>query len=226
MSILRDFERRLESVVEGAFATTFRSGLQPVELAKRALRDMEAGRSIGVKNEMWAPNHFEFLLSPTDHERFAGAEAALAQELAQVVRAGASERGWSLMGPPQIEFHTNDRLRKGVFRCKASIVEGTDPDAGWPAHLTLMSGGRHAHSYPLSGTFTTLGRSDECEVVLEDPAASRRHAEVRNEDGAFVLTDLGSTNGTSVNGAPVTTHVLEDGDRVMIGETVFEFGRR
>lgn len=225
MSILRDFERRLESAVEGAFAKTFRSGLQPVELAKRALRDMEAGRSIGVKNEMWAPNRFVFTLSPPDRENFAGAEAALVAELSQVVRSGASERGWSLMGPPQIELETGARLKKGVFKCDATIVEGTDPAAEAPAHLTSMAGERRGQAYPLSGAVTVLGRLDECEVVLTDPAASRRHAQVRNESGVFTLTDLGSTNGTLLNGAPVSEGILDEGDRITIGQTVLEFRR-
>src|SRR6266513_480131 len=69
VSILRDFERRLEGLVEGFFAKAFRSGLQPIELAKRALREMEAGHTIGVR-EVWAPNRYTFTLSPSDRERF------------------------------------------------------------------------------------------------------------------------------------------------------------
>ena len=101
--ILRDFERRLGGLVEGLFAKTFRSGLQPVELAKRVLKEMDAGRTVGV-NEVWAPNHFAFHLSPDDATRFEQAEAALVAELKSVVRENASERGWGLVGPPEVEF--------------------------------------------------------------------------------------------------------------------------
>src|SRR5205823_7980807 len=93
VSILRDFERRLEGLVEGFFAKAFRSGLQPIELAKRALREMEAGHTIGVR-DVWAPNHYTFSLSQPDLERFSQAEQALASELRQLVRDGAKERGW------------------------------------------------------------------------------------------------------------------------------------
>src|SRR5205085_11762872 len=97
--ILRDFERRLGGLVEGLFAKTFRSGLQPVELAKRLIREQDAGRTVGV-HEVWAPNRFEFTLSAEDAERFEQAEAALIRELRQVVRDNAGEHGYGLMGPP------------------------------------------------------------------------------------------------------------------------------
>ena len=78
MPILRDFERRLGGLVEGFFATTFRSGLQPVELAKRMMREMDASKTVGVK-EVWAPNRYVFTLSESDGQRFEQAEQALAQ---------------------------------------------------------------------------------------------------------------------------------------------------
>src|SRR5712691_5000737 len=103
MPLLRDFERRLESLVEGFFAKAFRAGVQPVELAKRLLRDMDAGQTVGV-NEVWVPNLYVFYLSPEDRARFEQAEHALAGELRQLVRQGAEERGWKLMGPAHVEF--------------------------------------------------------------------------------------------------------------------------
>ena len=103
MPILRDFERRLGGLVEGFFATTFRSGLQPVELAKGMMREMDASKTVGVK-EVWAPNRYVFTLSESDAQRFEQAEQALVGELKQVVREAAAERGWGLVGPPEVEF--------------------------------------------------------------------------------------------------------------------------
>ena len=80
MAILREFERRLGGLVEGLFAKAFRSGLQPVELAKRVMREMDAGRSVGV-SEVWAPNAFASACRPTDAEHFQQAEAAIVTEL-------------------------------------------------------------------------------------------------------------------------------------------------
>src|SRR5215208_135847 len=104
MSVLKDFERRLEGAVEGAFAKTFRSGLQPVELAKKVLRQMDAERTVGVDGSTWAPNRFVFTLSPQDLGRFASATAQISAELGQVALDGARERRWGLVGPPQIVF--------------------------------------------------------------------------------------------------------------------------
>jgi hypothetical protein len=223
MSLLRDFERHLESVVEGAFAKTFRSGLQPVELAKRVLRDMEAGRSVGVGGQTWVPNHYAFTLSSSDRERFAGAEGALRNELAQVVRRGARDRSWGLMGPPQIVFSTDERLKKGSFGCTASIVQGVETGEGMPeARLELIVDGRRGQSYRVAPGLTVIGRQQGCQVVLTDAAASRRHAQVANDNGVFTLTDLGSTNGTLVNGARATSVVLQPGDRITIGATTLE----
>src|SRR6187431_593401 len=90
---LRDFERRLGGLVEGLFSKTFRSGVQPVEIAKRVVRVMDDGKQVAV-NEVWAPNRFEISLSSEDAPRFQQIEPALVKELAGVVLETAAERGW------------------------------------------------------------------------------------------------------------------------------------
>ncbi len=228
MSVLRNFERGLEGAVEGLFAKTFRSGLQPVELAKRILRDMDGGRTVGADGTVWVPNRYVFRLSPVDAERFGAAERALKQELSQVVRDGAQERRWGLMGPPQIEFETDEHLKKGAFKCEASLAEGPTGEQPIPpamAELSVLQGDRRTESFALSKPVTVIGRLDECDITLTDAAASRRHTEVRNVGGVFSVADMASTNGTQVNGAPITTHLLQDGDRITIGQTVLEFRR-
>ncbi|RMG11656.1 MAG: FHA domain-containing protein [Deltaproteobacteria bacterium] len=71
-----------------------------------------------------------------------------------------------------------------------------------------------------------LGRSEGVvDLPIDDDGASRHHASIVHHQGRFVLHDLGSTNGTRVNGDPVTRHVLEDGDRIEIGETTLVFHR-
>lgn len=229
MPNLRDFERRLGGLVEGLFSKTFRSGVQPIELAKRLIKEMEAGRTVGV-NEVWAPNRFAFYLSADDATHFEQAEAAMAAELKTVVRENASERGWGLVGPPEIEFFMDDKLRKGDFVCEASLVEGEEKVApttaasnGHPA-LVVREGGAE-RTVPLEDDAATIGRLPDCEVVLKDKGASRRHAQIRLKDGVATLTDLGSTNGTRLNGSVVQSRTLEDGDRITIGSTVLEFRR-
>lgn len=228
MPILRDFERRLGNMVEGFFATTLRSGLQPVELAKHVMREMDARKTVGVR-EIWAPNHFAFSLSATDGERFEQVEQALAAELKQVVRDTAAERGWGLPGPPEIEFQIDDELSKGRFTCEASFVEGDEEIAPEPAPgeatLVLLDGDRASRTFRLHIDVVTLGRLPECDIQVPDAGASRQHARITRRDGGWVLTDLGSTNGTLVNGEMAQELALQDGDRITIGATVLEFRR-
>jgi hypothetical protein len=214
-------------MVEGFFASTFRSGLQPVELAKRVMREMDVNKTVGVR-EVWAPNRFVFTLSESDGERFEQAERALIAELGRVVRETALERGWGLVGPPEIELVVDEELKRGRFEIEASFVEGEEelaPLAAGQATLTLLEGGTAVRTFSLAKPVVTLGRLPESDVVVDDPGASRQHARISSANGEFVLVDLGSTNGTLVNDAAVAEHALADGDRITIGETVLEFRR-
>ena len=86
--------------------------------------------------------------------------------------------------------------------------------------------------YPLVGALTVIGRDALADIVLDDPGISRRHSEVRvTNDGPHLVTsirDLGSTNGTFVNGERITSVRLQDGDRLTVGRTavVFHAGKR
>ena len=225
MPNLRDFERRLGGLVEGLFSKTFRSGLQPVEIAKRIVRTMDESKQVGV-NEIWAPNRFEVSLSEEDAPRFTPIETPLVSELARLVRDTAAERGWGLVGPPQIELYVDEQLRRGDLDVEASLVEGEDvvaPVASSSSRL-LVHDGATVREVPLAaGATVTIGRLPENDVVLADRGASRRHAQVRLDAGEAVLTDLGSTNGTQLNGRQVQTRSLADGDKIVIGTTLIEY---
>jgi hypothetical protein len=240
LGILSEFERRLEGAIEGLFTKAFRTGLQPVELATRILKEMEANKAIGVR-DVWVPNGYVFYLSQPDRERFSGTEKHLRRELEQVVREGAAERGWGLVGPPEVQFQTDAGLRQGEFRCEPLMIEGpttggaapiqagarggeSDRDRG--AQLVMIEKGKAGKAFPLSKDRVIIGRLGESDLVLSDPGVSRRHAEVRREDGKYVIADLGSTNGTMVNEATIGERVLEEGDRITVGRTVLEFRRR
>jgi hypothetical protein len=242
LGILNDFERRLEGVIEGIFSKAFRTGVQPVELANRILREMEANKTIGVR-EVWVPNGFVFTLSSADRERLGHIEKSLRRELEQVVREGAQERGWDLVGPPEVQFETDLSLKEGEFTCEAVLIEGQtagrmpavaspgdkpEEAEGSPAaaELILIEDNKPSHTYPLAKDHVVIGRLAESDVVVSDPAASRRHAEIRRQNGKYVISDLGSTNGTKVNEASIGERALEEGDRISIGRTILEFRRR
>ena len=133
MSILRDFEKRLEGAVEGFFARAFRSGLQPVELAKAVQRYEGNYQQVGV-DAVFVPNVYRFTLSPTDLERFSGFTRSLQRELADVARRTADEKGWRTHGPIRIEFERSEEIRVGTFELRGKTeTPGQAAAAGVPA---------------------------------------------------------------------------------------------
>lgn len=230
MGVLRNFESRLERGIEGFFRAAFRSGLQPVELAKRILREMEANKTVGVR-EVWVPNRYVLHLSEEDRERFSQMEGALSRELETVVKDGARENGYGLVARPEVVFETDEGLKRGDLVVEAELSEAPGPPsaeqpavapAGEGAMLVLADGGKE---FPIRTERAVIGRLQGSEVEIQDPGASRRHAEIRRQGDEFVVVDLGSTNGTLVNDRPVAETTLADGDRITIGRTVLEFRR-
>ena len=232
MPNLRDFERRLGGLVEGLFSKTFRSGVQPVEIAKRVVRSMDTGKQVAV-NEVWAPNRFEISLSNDDAPKFQQIEPALVKELSGVVLETASERGWGLVGAPEVELFVDNKLKRGDLIVEASLVQGEEPvpapapatapaAPGKSAQLRVHEDGG-VRAIPIDKELITIGRLSECEVVLNDSGASRRHAQIRTTGGVSTLTDLGSTNGTKVNGREVQSAALEDGDTITVGSTQIDY---
>jgi hypothetical protein len=233
MGVLRNFENRLERGIEGFFRAAFRSGLQPVELAKRILREMEANKTVGVR-EVWVPNRYVLHVSEEDRQRFSQMEGALIRELETVVKEGARENGAGLVAKPQVVFETDEALKRGDLVVEAELSEAPGPPSaeqpavpaadgpGGSAVLVLSDGGKR---YQLNTDRAVIGRLQGSEVEIQDPGASRRHAEIRRQGPDFMVVDLGSTNGTLVNDKPVAEARLEDGDRITIGRTVLEFRR-
>jgi Protein of unknown function (DUF3662)/FHA domain len=223
--ILRDFERRLGGLVEGLFSKAFRSGVQPVEIAKRIMREMEDGKSVGV-SEVWAPNRFELSLSPEDAARYEQAEDAIAAELRRVIRETAAERGWGLVGPPEVSFLVDESLKRGDLACAASLVESEEGAASAEGRgVVVIHEDGAERTVALSSDSVTIGRLADCDIVLTDKGASRKHAQLKLRDGAWTITDLGSTNGTRLNGQTIQSRELSDGDKITIGTTVLEFRR-
>ena len=230
MGVLRNFESRLERGIEGFFKAAFRSGLQPIELAKRILREMEANKTVGVR-EVWVPNRYVLGVSTDDRERFSGAEGALVRELETVVAEGARENGWGLVARPEVVLETDDRLKRGDLRVKAELTEAPGPATSGSVRVQDATGARlvlgdDGREWTLDRDRLVIGRLTGSEIEVDDPGASRRHAEIRRQGDEYLVVDLGSTNGTLVNDSPITEATLEDGDRITIGRTVLEFRRR
>lgn len=212
---LQQFERRLERLVEGVFAKAFRSGLQPVELGRRLTREMDLRRAVGLRGAI-APNRFTFLLAPEDLDRFKSIADGLVRELATHARDHARDEQYRFVGPVEIELVAEGGQRPGTFEVEAEMQEAP---GGIFGRLTLPSG----ETITVGDDPVTVGRLSECEIMLDDTHVSRRHAEVRKDGDAFVVVDLGSSNGTRVNGTKVTEHVLSDGDEIQVGNTALRF---
>jgi hypothetical protein len=213
---LQQFEERLERLVEGTLSKPFRSSLQPIEIGRRLTREMDLHRRVGVHG-LIAPNSFTVTLSPADVDRFANFIDALSRELADAAREHARIEGYSFVGPVDVQVYEGTRLRPGRFVVSAEVVEG--PEQGPYAELVLPDGSH----VELGDGPVTLGRLPECDVVLNDPNVSRRHAEFRRVTDGVVVTDLGSTNGTRVNGVPVREQQLVSGDEITVGSTTLVF---
>lgn len=211
---MQGFENRLEKLVEGTFGKAFRSGLQPVEVGRKVARALDDDRTMGVNGESIAPNNIGVYLSQADFDRFHQFADALARELAEVAREHAREEGYHFVGPVTVTLVSDDDLRAGDCDVAAEIHEG-----GRVGSLVLPD----ARRVQLGEDTLVLGRMSDSDVVVADPRASRRHAEVRPAGHGFALVDLGSMNGTTVNGASVREHPLEDGDEIRIGSTVLRF---
>jgi Protein of unknown function (DUF3662)/FHA domain len=213
---LQQFEDRLERLVEGTLAKPFRSNLQPVEIGRRLTREMDLHRRVGVRG-LIAPNAFTVTLAQPDVERFSNFLDALVRELAEAAREHARNEQYIFLGPIDVQILEGSRLRAGRFTVTAEVIEG--PDGLAPAELVLPGGGR----VPIESDPVVIGRLPECAVVLSDPNVSRRHAEVLRINDAFVLRDLGSTNGTKLNGAPIRESYLATGDNITVGSTTIVF---
>lgn len=214
---IRGFERRLERLVEGAFARAFKSGLRPVELGRRLVREMDDNRSVGVRGGTVVPNAFTVALSASDLEQFEGVQDSLCRELGDAAREHARDEGYAFMGPVEVELRVDERLRTGAFQIDGRMAEGQGGTGA--GSLVLPSGDR----FPLHDAVVTVGRHPDCNLVLADPNVSRNHAEIRPQGDRYAVVDLGSTNGTRINGVRVDTQVLQDGDEVSFGNTRMRF---
>jgi Protein of unknown function (DUF3662)/FHA domain len=214
--VLSRLERRLERLVEGTFSKAFRSGLQPVEIGRRLIREVEVGRTLGLKGPV-APNYFVVRLSLDDAERFAGFREAFVTELAQSVREHARAERYSFVGPVVVEIDDDERLRLGNFTVTARIDANVE---GAGAAVALPDG---AHVRLGTEAANVIGRLPECAVRLSDPEVSRHHAAIELTPSGWIARDLGSTNGTIVNGVTASEHRLNDGDQIRVGATTLVF---
>ena len=251
MSVLRAIEQKIEALVEGVFGRAFRANVQPVELARKLVKEMDEHRTVSV-SRVYVPNEYTVYLSEHDRGQFQAYEDSLRLELQEYLAEHARREGYVMLSPPAVLIQTDDDLGVGVFGIATRMAQRSrtptqDAPAPKPAGATMVyrpqpeaapsgdgevpveresaalsvNGARHE----LDKRVVVLGRSQDCDIQLADPNVSRRHAEVRQEETSFWIVDLGSTNGTEVNGKRLRQAKLEDGDLIVLGSTEVVFER-
>jgi len=215
VGLARNLERRLERLADGISAAVFRGRMHPVDLANRLVRqadllvvDDAGGPSI--------PNRFDVWVNESDmHDSVDRTQ--LTAELGRTLNDTATDRGWRIGGPIAVHLHVDSSVGKGSIRCEATADPA--PITAW-GELAEHRGER---AFDLGDNRIVIGRSDDAAIRLEEAEISRHHAVVFREAGKLWVSDLGSANGTSVNGRSVGPDPVEigQGDMLSCGPATF-----
>ncbi|GAA3595595.1 DUF3662 and FHA domain-containing protein [Klugiella xanthotipulae] len=211
MGILDNFERGLERAVNGAFARTFRSGLQPVEIAAALKRELDINAVVVDRDRILAPNSFTVRMSATDYTRMSALGAALSDELMQIVHKHAKRQRYQFAGGLTITLAPDPKLTDGVLEVDAATLKGT---VSWTPVIDI--GGTR---YTLTGSRTVIGRGSDVDITINDTGTSRKHVEILWDGRRAKVRDLGSTNGSKLNGHPFREATLEPDSEISIGQT-------
>jgi hypothetical protein len=245
MGLLSRVEAFLERFLE-APAGRLGASIQPVSLAKRIERAMDTNKSYGDQGVI-VPNHYDLHLHPRDFEAFSSYHSALEDDLAHGVLARARHERYTLVARPQVRLVPDDGTRRGEIRVAANVVDerGGRPETAGPApssdtmvfdrpapgapdsarraYLLVSTRSSRPVQFDLGGPLIGIGRASDNDVIVDDPMVSRHHCQLKLQHGAYSFTDLGSRNGSTVNGQPVSQVALGPGDVIRIGDTEIEF---
>src|SRR2546423_2633738 len=131
MSVLRNIESKLESLFEGVFGRAFRANVQPVELARKLVKEMDEHRNVSV-SRVYVPNEYTIYLSPADRDQFEDYEENLRDELQEYLAGHARRENYVLLSPPRVKFETDSDLDVGVFGIATRLAHSARPKAGEP----------------------------------------------------------------------------------------------
>jgi hypothetical protein len=250
MNILKSIESTIAGLLEGGFGRVFRSEVRPMEIARKLAREMDEHRTTSV-SRVYVPNEYVVWLSPEDRERYEEVEAELVDELCAYLLEHARREELVMASRPLVAFQTDEQLRLGDFGIQARLLRVEDHEEGRLAqaehgHTMIYSSAERLRSQVpaqepvrsqrafihtggrrllLSGRGAVIGRSRSCDIVLEDVGVSRRHAKISPSSQGWMIEDLHSTNGVSVNGQRLggDPALLHDGDRVELANTEIVF---
>jgi hypothetical protein len=215
VGLLDSFERGLERAVNGAFAKTFRSGIQPVEIASALRSELDTNAAVVSRDRILVPNTFTVYLATGDLERMRALGSQLTGELDSLVHKHAREQRYSFSGPVSISLAGDPKLSTGQLRVQSQSAGGR---VSWRGVVEI--GGRQ---HPLSAARTVIGRGSDADITIQDSGTSRKHVEILWDGERAMVRDLGSTNGTKLNGRKVSEAPLAPDSTVTIGRTDIVF---
>ncbi|WP_345544310.1 DUF3662 and FHA domain-containing protein [Microbacterium jejuense] len=216
MGLLDSFEKGLERAVNSAFAKTFRSGIQPVEIASALRSELDKKAAVVSRDRILAPNTFTVRLSAADDERMSALGDALTQELDTLVQKHAKAQGYSFAGPVTIALRRDDQLGTGTLRVESATAQGGR--VAWRGVVDV-----EGRRIPLTKSRTVIGRGSDADITVADSGTSRRHVEILWDGERAMVRDMGSTNGTMLDGRKVTEAALPPDSTVRIGRTDIVF---
>ncbi|WP_423921108.1 FhaA domain-containing protein [Frigoribacterium sp. 2-23] len=215
MGLLDNFERGLERAVNGAFAKTFRSGVQPLEITNALRRELDTKAAVVSRDRILVPNELLVRLAPADYEKMSAIGSALIDELTQLTQRHATAQGYQFAGPIGIRLREDESLSIGIMNVESRNVRG---EVQWKP-VVDVDGKR----VTLTGSRTILGRGSDADITIQDTGASRQHAEILWDGTRGQVRDLGSTNGTKLNGNPLSKAPLLPDSVIEIGRTRIVF---
>lgn len=215
MGLLDNFEKGLERAVNGAFAKTFKSGLQPVEITSALRRELDTKAAVVSRDRILVPNKFSVRLGSVDYERMTALGPTLIDELVDLVQRHAAAQGYSFAGGISIALQEEPSLSQGMIEIASVNVKGT---VAWTPVLDI-GGTRH----PILHSRTVIGRGSDADITVDDTGISRKHVEILWDGTRAEVRDLGSTNGSLLDGRPVASAPLPPDSVIDIGRTRIVF---
>lgn len=224
MGILDRFEKGVESVTNRAM-TRFSDDVEPIEIASKLRETMDKRAASFARDRSVVPNVFRIHLAPSDISRIeAWGKDEMVRQMEEVASVHAAEQGYSFVGPIEVSFINDPALTAPAIEIDSSTRRGAAAPAAaasaTPSHPILDIDGQR---YLLTGPVTVIGRGSDADIIVDDSGVSRRHLEIRLTQGHTIASDMGSTNGTFVEGHRVDAATLLDGNTLTIGRTKIMF---
>lgn len=215
MGFLDRFEKNLERVVNGAFSKTFKSELQPLEIAAAIKNQMDQHASVVSRERILVPNHFVVKLSKADFDRLRALGEHLIEELSDSAKRHAGKQKYQFPSTLKIDITVDSALLLGQLNVTSETVK---VEVEWTPALDI-----NGQRFVLTKERTSVGRDASSDIAIADTKLSRMHFEVIWDGQNAGLRDLGSTNGTKVGGRAVTESALPADSVITAGQSQFVF---